>query len=69
MSGTNHISVLLLQLLLHVHRGDNVCTSHRIGVELIHKDEAIYRASLMMSATDSPLAVDNEPSLNGVILH
>lgn len=22
-----------------------------------------------MSATDSPLAVDNEPSLNGVILH
>lgn len=36
---------------------------------LIHKDEVIYRVPLMLSPTESPLAVDNETSLNGVISH
>lgn len=68
LSGTNHISLLLLQLLFSVEGSDNnACYSLSIHIGLIHKDEVIYRISPMMCPTDSPLAVDNEISLNGVI--
>lgn len=48
---------------------NNGYNGHSISTALIHKDEVIYRVPLMLSPTDSPLAVDNETSLNGVISH
>lgn len=66
----HHHPLLSEQPLLSGQRSENNgYNGGSIDVELIHKDEVIYRVPLMLSLTGSPLAVDNETSLNGVISH
>lgn len=61
--------LLLHRLFCGQDSNNNGYNGYRIGVWLIHKDEVIYRLPLMLCPTESPLAVDYETCLNGVISH
>lgn len=68
-SSYNRLMLLLQLPFPGQDSDDNGYNGHSISVGLMHKDEAIYRAPLMLSPTESPIAVDNETSPNGVISH